>query len=185
MTSKKKFKNNYTSDQLSELLRYLASQIDGTLIGNFEDDRYPFDKFMSISLKIKRRDSGYSVRVKVKSESSDIDIDEKTGSHSDNQGGPGQEASYKQLKKNMKSTFKLINKDLVAGRIPNREIVESFVADTDTMGRFPEKCGDPYPEFKKTGDKLLDAVDKSDLDSLRDCYAELKRLRNECHQNKS
>ena len=185
MTSKKKYKNYYTSKQLSEFFRNIAAQFDGTSIENINDQSQGFGDFTSITLKIKRQPSGYSVKVKVKTESTDIDIEEKTGSHSDNQHGPGEEASFKHLKKKMKSTFKLINKDLIAGRIPSREIVESFVTDTDTMGRFPNKCGDPYSEFKKTGDMLLDAVDRSDLDSLRESYANLKRLRNECHQRKS
>ena len=98
---------------------------------------------------------------------------------------PTIEVSFKHLKKRMKSSFKLINKDLIAGRLPNRAIVESFKEDTDLMSRFPKKCGDPYPEFKKTCDGLLDAVDNTDFDALRNCYAELKRLRNECHRRNS
>ena len=185
MASKNKFKNYYTSNQLSELLRNFASQIDGTSIENFEDNRYCIDDFMSITIKIKHLASGYSVKVKVKTESSDIDDDKKVELHKDIRGGPESEVSFKHLKKRMKSTFKLINKDLVAGRIPSKEVVESFVVDTDFMGKFPEKCGEPYSEFKKTCDRLLDAVNNPDLDSLRDCYADLKRLRNECHQKKS
>ena len=185
MTSKKKLKNYYTSNQLAEFLRNIATQLDGTSIEDSDDQIHYFDDFTSISLKIKRQPSGYSVKVKVKTESLDLIDSAEVESNSDKDDVPTTEVSFKHLKKRMKSSFKSINKDLLAGRIPNREVVESFVADTDDMGRFPEKCGDPYPGFKMICDRLLEAVDKSDLVSLRNCYAELKRLRDECHRTKS
>jgi XXXCH domain-containing protein len=185
MTSKKKFKNDYTSNQLSEFLRNIAAQIDGTSIENSDDEGYCFDNFMSITLKIKRRPSGYSVKIKVKTESSEFIESKKKESGTDDWDVSNGEISFKHLKKRMKSSFKLINKDLIAGRLPNRAIVESFKEDTDLMGRFPKKCGDPYPEFKKACDGLLDAVDNTDFDALGNCYAELKRLRNECHRRMS
>ena len=185
MTSKKKLKNYYTSNQLAEYFRNIAAKLDGTSIENLDDQMHCFDEFTSMSLKIKRRINGYSVKVKVKTESSDIDNDKKVGLHKDNRWGPGSEVSFKHLKKRMKSTFKIINKDLVAGRIPSQEVVESFIVDTHDMGKFPEKCGDPFPEFKMTCARLLEAVDESDLLSLKNCYADLKRLRDECHRTKS
>ena len=159
--------------------------LDGTSIENTDDQIHGFDDFTSISLKIKRQPSGYSVKVKVKTDSSDLIDSSEIESNPDSGDLPTTGVSFKDLKKRMKSSFKSINKDLLARNIPKREDVESFVADTELMVQFPAKCGDPYPEFKMTCDRLLEAVDKSDLVSMRNFYAELKRLRDECHRKKS
>jgi len=185
MTIEKKFKITGSSTRVAKFLKQLAVQIDGTITENTDELGYRVDNFMSIALKIKRHRNGYSVKLKVKSERSEVSDSDKKPLTIVNSLLPEDEIYFKRLKKRMKSSFKSINKDIMVGNLPNRAIVESFVEDTDRMGRFPDKCGDPYLEFKKACDGLLDAVDNVDFDALRDRYAELKKLRNDCHRRKS
>jgi XXXCH domain-containing protein len=185
MTFEKKIKITGSSTRLAEFLKQLAAQIDGTITENTDGLGYRVDNFTSISLIIKRHRNGYSAKLKVKSERSEVSDSDKKSSSIDNLGLPEDGISFKRLKKRMKSSSKSINKDIMAGNFPNRAIVESFVEDTDRMARFPDKCGDPYFEFKKACNGLIDALDNADFDTVRDRYAELKKLRNDCHRRKS
>lgn len=185
MTFEKKIKITGSSTRLAEFLKQLAAQIDGTITENTDGLGYRVDNFMSIALKIKRHRNGYSVKLKVKSERPEASDSDKKSLSIDNLGLPEDGISFKRLKKIMKSSFKSINKDIMAGNFPNRAIVESFVEDTDRMARFPDKCGNPYFEFKKACNGLLDAIDKMDFDAMRIRHAELKKLRNDCHRRKS
>lgn len=185
MTLEKRFKKNYSSTQLAKFLKQLAAQINGIAEENVDEFGCRIDNFMSFTLKVKRHRAGYSTKLKVKSKRSEVADSGKMVSAIDKLGEPEDEVSFKRLKKRMKSSFKSINKDLMAGTPPNRDVVESFLKDTDLMARFPDKCGDPYLEFKNACDGLLDAVENADFDAMRDRYAKLKRLRNECHRAKS
>lgn len=185
MTLEKKFRKNYSPDQLAGYLRQLAAQIDGSADGDTDESGDRMDNIKSLALKIKRHPTGYSVKFKVKPERTDGSDFDDTVPVADTWGTPVVEFTFKHLKKRMKFSFKSIDKHLVVGSLPNKAVVVSFLEDADRMSRFPEQCGERYAEFKKACDGLLHAFDNADLDALQGRYADLKRLRNECHRNKS
>jgi len=186
MTLEKKYKKNFSADQLAGYLRQLAALIDGSTDRNADDlEGVRMGNIQSIKLKIKRYSAGYSVKLKVKSDKKEISDSKETPPVSDILGPADVAITFKQLKKRMKSSFKLINENLVADRFPDRAVVDGFLEDVDRMSRFPDQCGGKrYSEFQKACGGLLHAFENEDLGVLQDRYADVKRLRNECHGKK-
>lgn len=187
MTLEKKFKKNFSADQLADYLRQLAALIDGS------DDRKAVDlegvrmgNIKLIKLNIKRHVSGYSVKLKLKSENKESSDSKETPPVSDVLGLADATITFKHLKKRMKSSFKLISENLAANRFPDRAVVDGFLEDVDRMSRFPDQCGGKrYSEFKKACGGLLHALENEDFGVLQGRYADVKMLRNECHRKKN
>jgi XXXCH domain-containing protein len=186
MTLEKKYKKNFSADQLAGYLRQLAALIDGSTDRNADDlEGVRMGNIQSIKLKIKRYSAGYSVKLKVKSDKKEISDSKETPPVSDILGPADVAITFKQLKKRMKSSFKLINENLVADRFPDRAVVDGFLKDVDRMSRFPDQCGERYAEFNRVCDDLLHAFENEDLSALRGRCTDVKQLRNVCHRKKS
>ena len=184
MTLEKKFKKTYSAVQLADFLRQLAALIDGTTDRSANALGARIGNFKSAKLKIKRHPAGYSVKLKLKSEKKET-ADSKDTPPEPNILGPAEiEETFKQLKKRMKSFFKLINENLVADRFPDKLAIDAFLLDVDRMAQFPDQCGDRYSDFKEACDGLLRAFENEDFDALRDRYADVKRMRDACHREK-
>jgi XXXCH domain-containing protein len=162
----------------------LAAFIDGTTDRSADDLGVPIGNFKSAKLKVKRHLTGYSVKLKLKSEKKETDDSKEKPPVSDVLGPADVAMTFKHLKKRMKSSFKSINENLVAERYPDKAAVDGFLVEVDRMARFPDQCGDRYPDFKEACDGLLRAFENENFDALRDRYADVKRMRDACHREK-
>lgn len=91
---------------------------------------------------------------------------------------------YKALKKRMKSTFKDIGESLEMQKLPEPGILNSFLADSDLMTAFAgEKYGERYyPEYTAACRQLAAAFEAKRWDAFKSAYAELDRMKKDCHK---
>ena len=88
---------------------------------------------------------------------------------------------YKNLKKRMKSTFKLIVMALRASQSPDPDAVASFIADSRVMTRFPGKGDAFYPAYDAEVDRFAAAAATGDIAAMTASAAALDRMKKECH----
>lgn len=88
---------------------------------------------------------------------------------------------YSSLKKRMKSPWKTIREALMAGTMPNLQLVESFVADGDLMCTYPGKGDEYYNGYIKKNVAFLEAVKAGDVPAAQALAEDLEQLKKACH----
>lgn len=101
-------------------------------------------------------------------------------------GGPrlvarGSKPKYKALKKRMGKEFKLIRKAVMAGQMPDRALVESFVELSTLMTTYPGK-GDPmYPEYDELTKLFKLAGASGDMAAMASVVEAMRLSMKNCH----
>lgn len=88
---------------------------------------------------------------------------------------------YGSLKKRMKGHFKAIREALMAGQLPNLQLVEAFCADGDRMCTYAGKGDEFYPPYVEKNAAFLKAVQEQDLPAAQALVQELDGLKKACH----
>ena len=91
---------------------------------------------------------------------------------------------YKDLKKRMKTSFEAIGESLTAQRMPESDVFNSFLADSDLMMAFTgEKYGEAfYSDYQKACHRLAEAYVAKGWEGFKSAYAELEQLKKKCHK---
>jgi XXXCH domain-containing protein len=176
----KKIKKEFQPVALAAFLREMADVVDGRGPVNSGQFHELLQDFMKLSLKVKRGDSGLSAKIKVEKFSGDGD--EPVMIHSSTTGGDSAEHNYKALKKQMKSVFREIGESLANGSLPSKTAVDRFLDQSSAMVRYPGYGDDQYDAYRAACARFAQDLARSDLAAVKDGYAELVRLKNDCHR---
>lgn len=88
---------------------------------------------------------------------------------------------YSDLKKRMGNSFKVVFKMIHQGKLPPRDAVASFLADSELMVSYPG-YGDPYYDiYTRACADFAEAYESGDLDRLNRTVDELVHQKGHCH----
>lgn len=163
-----------TKEELPDFFRELADALEtgeDSELGCAAD----FKKF-----KIRVRDEygQISLRLKMKSASECApDMDE----FDDGMPATTGRLHYKDLKKRMGNSFKVIFKMIHQGQKPPKEAIDEFLADSELMVSYPG-YGDPYYDiYTKACEEFRTAYDSGDMEQLNRAVDELVHQKGHCH----
>lgn len=96
-------------------------------------------------------------------------------------GGEPSRPSYTNLKKRMKSSFRMITGMVHQNLLPPQEAMDSFLSDSALMVTFSGYGDEYYDEYTRTCDELKAAHDAEDMDGLKTAAIELAKQKGRCH----
>jgi len=182
MSGECKMERHMPKEGLPAFFREMADALEkGGGEGEFEN----LDGFVKFKLSIKEAFGGFNLKMKVKAPRPYVPAAAPIEGQ-ETEGAPGQDniggqPRYKNLKKRMKASFKVILRMLHEGQCPPAEAVASFLSDAETMCMYPGK-GDPfYPEFLQVCREFADAYDSCDLPRMGAMAEELAHQKARCH----
>lgn len=177
--------NKYTYEGLSEadlagFLRNLADGLERPEGDGPTDDRFPVDVRGSQKVKIgiKKQPGGYSVKIKTKYVPTG-----ENGEYHRSETVEGAKPSYKSLKKRMKGDWRAIMAAAEAGRLPDKGVLDAFLADSEMMTTFPgDDMGEEYYDAYNDACRELRAAYKTaEAGIFQDAVAAVDRLKADCH----
>ncbi len=184
--SERKFKQDMTFEEIPACLRRLADALekkDNNLPPELADLPEPIGK---LELKGKAGDSGWTLKIKIKADSLAEPPTHRAG---EVEPPPGEAPvkptnKYKPLKKRMKSSFKEIGESLAAQKLPEPEILNGFLADSELMMAFAgKKYGEAdYPAYRQACRQFAEAYEARDWAAFKDGYTRLEQLKKDCHK---
>ena len=186
--SERKIKQFLPPAAVAEYLRHLADALDGKTARLPSELRTLPEPIAKMEVKGKAREGRWELKIKIKAEfSAGPEKPELTEKRAPSQAaaGPGETKNdYKKLKKRMKATFKAIEESLAAQRLPEPQVLRDFLTDSDQMMRFSgEHFGEAfYPAYRAGCRRLSEAYASEILDDFKAAYAELDRLKKDCHK---
>jgi XXXCH domain-containing protein len=104
----------------------------------------------------------------------------------DQKATPGIESRvrYSSLKKKMKSSFNDIGVSLGNQKLPEPEVINAFLFDSELMMTFQgDKYGAScYPAYQQACQRLAAAFESKSWEAFKSAYAELDQLKTDCHK---
>jgi XXXCH domain-containing protein len=184
--SERKIKQVLPLEALPAYLRQLADALDRRTDGLPAELQDLPDPMTKLEIKGKVRDGAWELKAKIKAEAAPAP-EQAAGVVAETAEAPAAEkpqVKYKDLKKRMKSSFKDIAASLEAQRLPEPEILEAFLADSDRMTAFAgAKYGEPYyPAYREACRRLAAAYEAKSWEAFRSAYADLDQLKKDCHK---
>jgi XXXCH domain-containing protein len=171
-SNERKIQAYMTREQTAEYLRSLARAVEGEPVEAMVPEMEGFKK---LKLSLEPAGDRYSMKCSVKHPKAAAAGEEAPA-------GEQSPPKYKELKKRMKSDFKLILEAARQGRLPDPRTVEGFVADSDLMVTYPDK-GDPfYDIYARTTRELAETFATGDVDAFAAVCEKMDQIKHECHE---
>ncbi|HHP7233736.1 MAG TPA: GAK system XXXCH domain-containing protein [Desulfobacterales bacterium] len=186
--SERKIKQFMPPAAVAQYLRHLADALDGKTARLPSELRTLPEPIAKMEVKGKARKGRWELKIKIKAESSaGLEKSDLTGKRVPSQAAAGTDESkneYKKLKKRIKSAFTAIEESLAAQQLPEPQVLREFLTDSDQMMRFSgERFGEAcYPAYRAGCRRLSEAYASEILDDFKAAYAELDRLKKDCHK---
>lgn len=158
----------------SDLVAFFREVADAIEGGNNEE-LVCFEDFRKIKISIKNEFGQIAVKAKIRQEKECSTSDE--GSDAQGETKP----KYKDLKKRMKRSFKMIFNMIHDGTLPPAEAVESFLIDSELMVAYPGYGDEYYEEYTKACAEFAEAYKAEDLERLKPAVDELANQKGRCH----
>ncbi|WP_319466191.1 GAK system XXXCH domain-containing protein [uncultured Pseudodesulfovibrio sp.] len=161
----------------SELPTFFRELADALEKGG-EGDFACANDFKKIRIKIKDEFGKISLRVKFKSKATcepTFDIAQ------DQPAAPLVKPEYKDLKKRMKSSFRMIFKMIHNDQIPPKDAVDSFLADSVLMVSYPGYGDDYYEAYTDACAEFAEAYKSGDLARLNETIDQIAFQKGHCH----
>lgn len=157
-----------------QALAQLTAEVEqGRLV--LGEDSIELGETTSVKVSLKPHGDAWLLSVRLK----DAPSDDAAGGESVR---PSPDAPrYKDLKKRMQRTFKILCAEVAAGRIPEAQALAAFTADSRRMTTYPGKGDAFYPAYEAAVGDLEAAAASGDLAALTQSVAALRRLKKECH----
>lgn len=175
-----KIKREFEPAQAADFLRSVADVLEGKSPMDGEEAAGLFDAFTKASLKLKRKGGAISLQAKVETpltgEPAATAVGETEGRKTD-----PDKPKYKALKKRMKSTFGSIRDSLSENRMPEAEVVRSFLDDSVLMVSYPGYGDEYYDAYSETCRRFQSAFEEKDWSGLKTAFEDLKRMKSDCH----
>ena len=179
--AKQKLRQTLTDQETVEFLRNLAQGIENGSL-EFNEARIPWNEVSKIEITFKNQGNLIAVKSKLKSETSpdmEGDLDDSGPDKTGQEKKP--RPSYKNLKKRMKRTFKIILVSLARDSLPPDEKIKAFVRDCGLMSGFSGYGNEYYPQFLQEIQDMEEAFNENDLQSLKEAVSRISRSMKDCH----
>ena len=184
-SEKRKIEMTIAADEVAEFFKSLAQDLEGGSL-HVDDASISLEGFKSISIGLKKTDEGLKVKVKVKAPAAPaagVPAPEPAlGEDVPAEPRPDGKPKYSTLKKWMKKEFKAIREALALGQMPDPDLAESFVADSQLMVTYPGKGDEFYPAYAAATAAFAAAVAAGDLAAAQEAAAGLDALKRDCHE---
>lgn len=182
MAKKSKIEKYIDPGELPEFLRKMADTLEG---GASEDDAYlvMIEGFKKLKINIRNEYGHTAVKVTAKPMYTPFSKDAEAGSDAPSpETQPSDDKpKYKNLKKRIKGSFKIIFKSVHAGTIPPPEVVEEFMADSHRMVSFEGYGDEYYDEYIAACEKFQQACNNSDVQAAHKACDEINSITAHCH----
>jgi len=181
----RKIKQKMPFGRIPVYLRQLADALEkrtDDLPAELSDIPAPIVK---MEFKAKPLDNGWGVKITIRAESPK-DLETESGPLQVERDAPPpakHDVNYTSLKKRMKSSFRSIGESLAAQKLPEPDIIDAFLEDSERMLAFPgEKYGAPcYPAYRDACRRLAEAFDANNREAFKAAYTGIGRLKKDCH----
>lgn len=159
-------------DELPKFFRDLADALEKGGTDEFDC----LDDFKK--LKVRAEAAYGQVRLKMK-----IKTEQECRSNFDEEREPGapEKPAYKQLKKRMKISFRMLVKMIHDGQIPPQEAVDSFLEDSALMITYPGYGDEFYSRYAEVCDAFRQAYESGDLERMHEAVDALVHEKGHCH----
>jgi XXXCH domain-containing protein len=94
---------------------------------------------------------------------------------------PRKPLKYKDLKKRMKRSFKAIFTMVHENRMPDREVVEEFLRQSELMVSYPGYGDEYYTEYREACDAFTAAFLQGDMKALHQAFDRIDQAKSHCH----
>lgn len=184
-TSERKIKHEMPREAIPTYLRLLADALEKKtedLPDEMSDLPEPIAK---LELKGKLRGESWELKIKIKAEESFAAEQgaAPAAAASETARPATPQMGYKHLKKKMKSSFKDIGESLAAQKLPEPEVLNAFLAQSDLMMAFSaDKYGaSQYSTYRDACSSLARAYESKNWAAFKSAYANLDQLKKDCH----
>ena len=157
--------------ELAEFLRNLADALEN----GGHDEFACVDDFRKIKIAVKNEYGQINLKAKFKA-AKPCD----TGTATDETGAPAK-LKYKDLKKRMKSSFRILVKMIHEGAVPPKEAVDAFLADSALMVTFPGYGDEYYESYTNACAEFKAAFESGDQARMHAAVDVLVHEKSRCH----
>lgn len=157
-----------TAEELAAFFRQLADAVEN----GGRDEFACVDDFRKIKISVKNEYGQISLKAKFKSAG--------PCAPEDGDGGTAK-PKYKDLKKRMRGSFKILVKMVHDGAFPPREAVDAFLADAALMVTYPGYGDEYYESFTSVCAEFKAAHDSGDLAGMHAAVDKLVHEKSRCH----
>ena len=185
--SERKIKQKMPFEDVPAYLRRLADAVERKT-ENLPSELVDLpDPIAKLEIRGKSRNGTWELKIKIKAESPPALAATETSP-----GGVTEAAApsvakpdvkYKSLKKRIKTTFRKIGESIAAHKLPEPEVIHTFMADSELMTSFAgAKYGEAdYPAYQEACRRLAEAYQAQKWDAFKAGYAALNQLKKDCH----
>ncbi len=174
-----KVKKNLALSEMSAFFRELADAFEGNSNTALSSEENKIQDFQKIEIKMKRQMTAVSIKMKVTPEFAQ-EQDQETQAPVD-QATDKQKPKYKKLKKQMDETCKTIQQSFSEKRLPDQEIVHTFLRDALIMVSFSGYGDEHYEPFVAACRRFSDACLRSDWNAAEAGFQQIDQLKKNCH----
>lgn len=162
---------------VSGLPRFLHDLADAIERGG-TDDFTCVEDFEKIKISIKKEFGQVAIKTHFKPRKPCAPI-----SKVDENGLPleGTKPPYEDLKKRMKSSFKMIVKMVHDEQLPPKAAVDSFLADSELMVSYPGYGDEYYDEYMQACEAFRKAFASGDVAHCRETVIAISKQKGQCH----
>jgi len=181
MVKKSKIEKYIEPGELPAFLRKIADALEGEAS---EEDAYlvMIEGFKKLKINIRNEYGHTAVKVTAKPMSAHMAKDECPESEVATPAEPdSSKPKFKNLKKQMKASFKIIFKSVHAGILPPPEVVEEFMTDSRLMISFEGYGDEYYNEYIAACEKFQQACADSDVEAAHKACDEINSITAHCH----
>ena len=156
---------------LASFFRQLADALEkgGT------DELECVDAFTKMKIGVKDEFGQLTLKMKVKIPDTCLPSEEDGGDET------SARPKYKDLKKQMKSSFRMLVKMIHDGQVPPDRAVESFLADSALMVSYPGYGDEYYESYTRACEAFKAAFDSSDVETMHQAIDILVHEKSRCH----
>lgn len=168
-----KMESLLTEEQLPGIFRQLAEVFEKGAAESGLEALRGVEGFSKVGITVKREYGRLLLKVKIKCGEGECAAPAGDA--------PAEAVKYKDLKKRMKRSFKVVFASLEANVLPPDEAVEAFVRDSGLMVGFPGHGDEQYAAYSAAVETFGAAFAAGDLAATRAACAELDRIKSQCH----
>ena len=183
--SERKIKQEMPFETMPSYLRQLANALEKQTDGLPAELTDLPEPIVKLEVRGKARDNGWEIKIKIKAESPKGPEPEDTSTHEARRTAPVAEpdVNYKSLKKKMKASFRDIGESLAAQKLPEPDIIDAFLSDSELMMAFTgEKYGEShYPAYRDACHRLAEAFEAKRWEAFKAAYADIDQVKKDCH----
>lgn len=156
--------------ELAEFLRNLADAVQHGGQGDFAC----VEDFSRIKIKVKKDYGQIRLKAKFRSASPCVPAENP-------ETGEPVKPEYRELKKRMRDSFRILVKMIHDGAMPPAEAVEAFLADSALMVTYPGHGDEFYGQYTAVCETFREAYESGDMERMHAAVDALVHEKSRCH----